>query len=390
MKVPYFIPAIGPAEKQAVLDVLESGWLTTGTRCKEFETRFAEAVHAPYALALNSCTAGLHLALEAIGVTTDDRVLVPSLTFAATAEVVRYLNALPVFVDSDPSDCNISLPALRSSCERLRNGGHAAKAVIVVHYGGKMVDMLGVREIADEFGLRVIEDAAHAFPSWIQLSDDDRLYPGAMSDAAAFSFYANKTITTGEGGMVVTRDPELAKRMRIMSLHGIDRDPYNRYANAGSWYYEIIAPGYKYNLTDIAAALGCAQLARAESLRAARATIAEYYTRRLQEVPAIKCLQQESRFINSWHLYAVRVDRNRCRNSRNEIIDFLKARGITTSVHWTALHLMPYYKGLGVTPDGLANATALSEELISLPIYSSMNLEQVDYVVDTLTAAAVA
>lgn len=381
MKVPFFVPSIGAAECAAVTSVLTSGWLTTGPKCREFEEAFAAAVHAPHAHAVNSCTAALHLALEALGVSRGDRVLVPSLTFAASAEVVRYLDAVPVFVDSDVADCNIDLEDARRVCTQLAAGGTPAKAIVIVHYGGQMVDMTTVAALAREFHLAVVEDAAHAFPSAIVGGSVD-IQPGSLSDAACFSFYANKTITTGEGGMVVCRDAAVMKRIRTMALHGIDRDAYSRYAAAGSHYYEIVAAGYKYNLTDIAAALGLVQLRRASEFLEARTAIAQHYTARLAGVPDVTLLAQHADRRNSWHLFAVRIGHG----SRDTVIDALRAGGVTPSVHWLPLHQMPYYRDLGLPQlSTLERADRLGAELVSLPIYPGMPSAAVDHVCDVLS-----
>ncbi len=383
MNVPFFVPSIGDAECEAVTAVLRSGWLTTGARCREFEEAFAAAVGAPHAHAVNSCTAALHLALEALGVSRGDRVLVPSLTFAASAEVIRYLDAVPVFVDSDPADCNIDLADARRICERLRDAGSPARAMIVVHYGGQMVDMAAVASLAREFHLAVIEDAAHAFPA-SQRCGSATIHPGSGSDAACFSFYANKTITTGEGGMVVCRDASVMKRIRTMALHGIDRDAYARYSASGSHYYEIVAAGYKYNLTDIAAALGLVQLRRADQFQQARAAIAARYTARLGAVEHLTLLRHAATNRHAWHLFAVRVGGG----ARDRAIAALRAGGITPSVHWLPLHRMPYYRQLGLPQlSTLQHAEALGDELVSLPIYPAMPLEAVDYVCDVLASS---
>lgn len=386
MNVPFFVPSIGAEERRAVDEVLESGWLTTGPKCRAFEDAFAAAVGAPHAHAVNSCTAALHLALEALGIRRGDRVLVPSLTFAASAEVIRYLDAVPVFVDSNLADCNIDLADARRICERLSADATPARAIIVVHYGGQMVDMAAVEAIAGEFQLAVIEDAAHAFPAWID-SEESRIYPGSRSDAACFSFYANKTITTGEGGMVVCRDAALMKRMRTMALHGIDRDAYTRYAAAGSHHYEIVAAGYKYNLTDIAAALGLAQLRRADELHRARADIASRYTARLAGVPGLTLVYQHPDRVNSWHLFAVRI----ARGGRDAMIETLRANSVTSSVHWLPLHRMPYYRDLALPQlSTLQHADQLGAELMSLPIYPGMTRDAVDHVCDVLFASVAA
>jgi dTDP-4-amino-4,6-dideoxygalactose transaminase len=285
MQVPFFRPLIGEDEIEAVVTTLRSGWLTSGPQVKRFEAEFAEAVNARHAVAVNSCTAALHLATEALGLKPGLGVLVPTMTFAATAEVVRYHDAIPVLVDCDSLTGNMDLEAVErilQGTQQLPNGIPAdlrLAGIIPVHVGGHMMDISAVRRLAARYGLWVIEDAAHAFPAafrpspitpWQRCGED-------TSDVSCFSFYANKTITTGEGGMAVTADSRIAARMRSMSLHGLSRDAWGRYSGGGSWDYKIAAPGFKYNLTDIAAALGIQQLHKAEEMRGMRELVAQHY-----------------------------------------------------------------------------------------------------------------
>ena len=307
--VPFFRPSIGEAEINEVVDVLQSGWLTTGPRVRKFEADFAAAVGAPYAVALSSATAALHLAVEALGLRSGQGVLVPTMTFAATAEVVRYMDAVPILVDCDPVSLNIDYDdAERKLADAVagRLPGLAALkvvGVIPVHVGGLMVDVAQTRAFAERHHLWVVDDAAHAFPAawradasspWVRCGDQ-------TSRVACFSFYANKTITTAEGGMAVTHVAALADRMRLMSLHGLSRDAWDRYSTSGNWDYRIVAPGFKYNLTDVAAALGVHQLARAEEMRAARESLALEYRYRLSDVEAIELAHRNAQHFCDRH-----------------------------------------------------------------------------------------
>lgn len=390
--VPFFRPWVGEEEIAEVVEVLKGGWLTTGPRTHRFEAEFAAAVGAKHAIAVNSCTAALHLALEAIGLQRGDLALVPSLTFAATAEVVRYFDAIPVLVECDPDTFLMDMADAEDKLERLSKHLPVAgvpevyegsvKAILPMHYGGQMADVLGARRLADKYGLRVIEDAAHTLPaSWREGEGSPWESVGSSADITCFSFYANKTITTGEGGMAVTNSPEWADRMKIMSLHGISRDAWKRFSLAGSWYYEIIAPGFKYNLTDIAAAVGLHQLKRAEAFHARRAQIAARYHEGLAGLP-LRCPVTLPDRVHSWHLYVIRLDLGALAVDRARFIEELKARQIGTSVHYTPLHLHPYYRErYGYKPEDLPKTSALYPELVSLPIFPAMSDEEVDAVI---------
>ncbi len=392
MTVQFFRPSISDGEIAEVTDTLRSGWLTTGPKVSRFEADFAEAVGARFAVAVNSCTAALHLALESVGIERGDLVLVPTMTFAATAEVVRYFDAVPVFVDCDDTLC-IDPETLERTIVEISNRRPTAglkppygrvKAIFPMHYGGFCCRMDRIMSIADEHGIPVIEDCAHAFPAYYRPNGvDNWIHSGRFGIIGCFSFYANKCITTGEGGMIVTDEETLAKRMRLMSLHGMDRDSWKRYTAQGSWYYEIVAPGYKYNFTDIAASIGIHQLKRAEEFRSRREEIASRYTRQFNRLPAVQTPPNDNRTrIHSWHLYFLKLNLDRITISRDEFIEELKRRGVYCSVHWLPLHMNPYYRqkyGLG---EGLfPNAEEVWRQLVSLPIYPAMTDDEVEYVI---------
>lgn len=370
--IPFARPDLGAAEMDAVRSVLESGWLTTGERVHEFEDAFAAAVGAKHAVALNSCTAALHLALDAIGLRAGDEVIIPAYTFTATAEVVLYFGATPVLVDIDARTLNID-PRRVAEAVTART-----KAIIPVHFGGLAADLDALRVVAQPRGIAVIDDAAHAFPSRY-----NGRYIGAISDITCFSFYATKTITTGEGGMLCTDNDAYAARCRLMSLHGISHDAWKRYRAEGSWYYEVVAPGFKYNMTDIAAALGLAQLHRADAMRARRQEIAERYNAAFKahdfELPAFGDARD-----HAWHLYPLRLPAGA---DRGAFVDALRAREIGASVHFIPLHLHPFYRDrYCFTPDSFPVSTAEYEREVSLPIYSGMSDAEVEVVIGAVTA----
>lgn len=400
MNVPFFRVAISEEEIAEVVDTLRSGWLTTGPKTKRFENEFAENVGAKYAVAVNSCTAALHLALDAIGIKRGDIVFVPALTFTATAEVVRYFDAIPVFVDCDDTLC-MNPYAFRNTVETIKEGkpfgGYkqpygSMKAVIPMHYGGFACDMTQIMNIANEFGLDVIEDAAHTFPAFYRNSPTASwTHTGRFGRVGCFSFYANKCITTGEGGMAVTDDEEIAQRIRLMSLHGMNHDAWNRFTDKGSWYYEIVAAGFKYNLTDVASALGLRQLAHAGDFLKRRESIAMEYNRRFAGSPALTIPPDDPETrVHSWHLYPIRLNLNNLTVDRAQFIEMVKQKGIGCSVHWNPLPLNPYYReALGTVSGMYPNAEAVWPRLVSLPIYPSMTDEEVTYVCDSVLEIAV-
>jgi dTDP-4-amino-4,6-dideoxygalactose transaminase len=362
-----------------VLAVLDSGWLTTGPKAKEFEEAFANFVGSAHAVAVNSATAALHLALDALGVGPADEVIVPTWTFAATAEVVAYRGATPVLVDSEPSTLNASTTTIMSAVTP------RTRAVIVVHFAGLPIDIEGLVGELDPRGIPTVEDAAHAFPSRFPATGR---FAGTIGRVGAYSFYVTKTMTTGEGGMLVTDDQSIAERARIMSLHGISRDAWKRYSESGSWYYEIEDAGYKYNLTDIAAALGLVQLARSHELHESRRRLATLYGQYLRESGISDLLELPSGVDDArhaWHLYVVRLRLEGLTCDRAAIIEGLRLRGIGTSVHFIPLHLHPYYRRRwGTTPQQFPVATREYERVISLPLWPGMSNQDLERVVGAL------
>lgn len=383
MTVPFYRVALKETEIEAVVECLRSGWLTTGARSQEFEEKFAHGVGAKYAVAVNSCTAALHLALEAIGLKKGDQVLLPTLTFAATAEVVRYFDAEPIFVDCDPTTLCMDLTQAAEKAQILSPSGRL-KAIMPVHYGGQMMDIDVLSRLVEKYNLRHVHDAAHALPAAYR-SDASSPWQnvGSCGDIVCFSFYANKCITTGEGGMAVTNNARWADRMRVMSLHGISKDAWKRFSEDGSWYYEIVAPGYKYNLTDIAAALGLKQLERSNTLWEARRHWAHVYLERLKSCQGFILPQENPNRRHSWHLFSVGLKENCWSLTRNEFINELKKRGVMASVHWMPLHLQPYYKELLHNADtDFPESNRRWKGLFSLPLFADLREEEVSQVVD--------
>jgi dTDP-4-amino-4,6-dideoxygalactose transaminase len=374
--VPFSRPALGREEEEAVLAVLRSGWLTTGEVTARFEEEFARYVGARHALALNSATAGLHLSLEAVGVGPASVVLTTPYTFAATAEVVRYLGADPVFVDIDRASLNIDVSRLEESLEKLAAAGRRVSAIIPVHVAGLPCAMEAIRSLSLRYHVPVVEDAAHAFP----VLHGGR-FVGTLGDAGVYSFYATKTITTGEGGMVATDRDDVAARVRIMRLHGIDRDVWNRYSAPGAgWKYDVVAPGYKYNLTDLAAAIGRVQLSRARQFLDRRRAIARRY---LLELGGLDFLCMPASGENhAWHLFIIRVRPESLGLTRDECVERLHERGIGVSVHFIPLHLMTYYRTrYGLEPEDFPVALEAYRGCISLPMSASLTDDDVDRVI---------
>lgn len=403
MNIPFAKPDISQAEIDEVAAVLKSGWLTTGARAKRFEQGFIEATGGKYAVALNSCTAALHLAVEALGLKAGQGVLVPTLTFAATAEVVRYVGAVPIMVDSEPNGVHMDLADAETRLALLREGklpgvpsDTEVVGIIPVHKAGIMMNMRKVNEFAAKHNLWVVEDAAHSFPAaWRENAGSPWIKCGQnASRVACFSFYANKTITTGEGGMAVTDDEALADRMRVMSLHGLSQDAWKRYSDGKQkWDYRIVAPGFKYNLTDIAAAVGVHQLARAEQMRKNREAIVLRYFKEFGGMEQMELPYDDADRIHAWHLFEVKLNLDKLTIDRNAFFDELRARGVGCSVHWRPLHLHTYYElTYGCKPEGWPVATSLFDRIISLPLFSGMTEDETDYVVktvkDILTAAS--
>ena len=373
--LPFALPDIGEQEIAEVVDSLRSGWLTTGPKTRRFEMEFAEFLGGGVqAIAVNSATAGLHLALEAIGVSAGDEVITTTYTFTATAEVIRYLGAHPVFVDIDPATLNIDV----GSVERAITP--RTKAVIPVHFAGLACDMSQLLALTRPRGIRVVEDAAHALPA----THRGALIGSLDSDVTVFSFYATKTITTGEGGMLVTRDDAVAHRCRTMRLHGIDRDAFDRYVSkAPSWYYEVVAPGFKYNMTDIAAAIGIPQLAKARAFQQRRAELAARYDAAFSGLPLQLPPRSESD-LHAWHLYVIRF-RPEAGIGRTQFIERMSDRGIGCSVHFIPLHLHPYWRSTyGLKPDQYPVALRTYEQAVSLPLFTRMTGRDQDRVIEAV------
>ncbi len=384
--IPFYRPNIEQAEIDEVVDTLKSGWLTTGPKTKQFEAEFAAYLQQKHAIALNSCTAALHLALEAIGLQRGDSVIVPTMTFAATAEVVRYFGANPILVDCRASDFNLDPVDAEAKIMAARKRGEKVVAILPVHYGGQVGDMAAIQQLAARHKLIVIEDAAHCCPAYYRANASAPWKPvGSDAAISCYSFYANKTITTGEGGMACTQNDTYAERMRIMSLHGISRDAWKRFTAEGSWYYEIVAPGFKYNLTDIAAAIGLHQVRKADRLHKLRAQRAAYYTEQLRDVEELTLPREQLDRIHSWHLYVIRLKLDKLKIDRAQCITELKQRGIGTSVHWMPLHMHPYYREtFGYRPEDLPVAASLYPEIISMPLYPDLPKAEVEYVCGAL------
>ena len=369
---------IGREEIEAVVQVLQSGWLTTGPRVREFETAFAQYTHATHAVALSSCTAALHLALAAIGIREGDEVILPTMTFAASGEVVLYFKAKPILVDCQKDSFQIDPEQIEKAITS------RTRAILPVHFAGAPCDMNPILELASKHGLKVIEDAAHALPTRYKGK-----MVGSLGDITCFSFYATKTITTGEGGMITTENLEYAEKIRMLSLHGISKDAWKRYSGEGSWHYDILDVGYKYNLTDLQAALGLAQLIKCDAMLSRRAQIARCYDYALQSLDAFYALPLPSDIEHAWHLYLLQVNPAALRIDRDRVIEELRLRGIGTSVHFIPLHLHPLYREqLGYRHGQFPHAEARFAKVISLPIYAAMTDGDSARVIEALNSIA--
>ena len=372
--LPFHRASIEEEEIQAVVDVLRSGWLTTGPKVQEFEAAFAAYIGASHAVAANSCTAALHLGLAAIGVAEGDEVILPAMTFAASGEVVLYFKGRPVLVDCSEGTGQLNPHEVERAITS------RTKAIMPVHYAGYPCDMDRILDIARRHQLRVLEDAAHALPTRY----NGKLV-GSFGDITCFSFYATKTMTTGEGGLAATQNEEFADRMRLLSLHGISRDAWKRYTVGGSWRYDILEAGYKYNFTDIQAALGLAQLAKCDAMCARRSELAARYSAAISFFDAFEVPPVPPNGQHSWHLYALQFNPSVLRINRDQVIEELKQRGIGTSVHFIPLHFHTLYqKQLGYRCGQFPIAEKYFEREISLPIYPSMTDEDCDDVIEAL------
>ncbi|MGO4392627.1 DegT/DnrJ/EryC1/StrS family aminotransferase [Variovorax sp. M-6] len=375
--LPFALPDIGDEEIAEMADTMRSGWITTGPKTKRFEDDFAAFLGDPALLcmAVNSATAGLHLALEALGIGPGDEVITTTHTFTASAEVVRYLGADVVLVDVDPVTLCIDVRGIEAAITP------RTKAIIPVHYAGLAADMEALLALAQTRGLKVVEDAAHALPT----TCGGQLIGTLQSDVTVFSFYANKTMTTGEGGMVVTRDAELAKRIKVMRLHGISRDAFDRFqSTTPAWYYEIVAPGFKYNLTDVAAAMGLHQLAKLPRFLERRQYLAARYREQLSRLPLMLPAEAPAGDVHAWHLYVIRLDAS-AKVTRDEVIQGLSDRGIGTSVHYVPLHRQPYWRDrYGLEPEMFPHSEAAYQAMLSIPLFTAMSDADQDRVISAL------
>ncbi len=375
--IPFSKVDIGAAERNYLKEVLDSGWLTTAGKTLEFEKKFAEYVGAKYACAVNSCTSALHLGIDALGVLAGDKVFVQSMTFTASAEVIRYMNADPIVLDIEYRTNLITPEILENAIAQYPD----VKYLVVVHYGGQAAQMEQIVAICKQHGIKILEDAAHAFPTKL-----NGKMVGTFGDITCFSFYANKTITTGEGGMLVTEDEAIYKRAKVMRLHGINRDIWDRFTSKKpSWEYDVIEAGFKYNMTDLAAAIGLGQLEQAEDLRMGRQKAVEFYFEALKDLdmidlPIVKCAFED----HAWHLFPI-VLNDKAKISRNQFIEALAENGIGTSVHYKPIHQLTYYKEkYHLKSEDYPNAEKTWRGNVSLPLYPYMLEDDLQYIVEKI------
>ncbi|MBI4514417.1 MAG: DegT/DnrJ/EryC1/StrS family aminotransferase [Deltaproteobacteria bacterium] len=371
--IPFHRPPIGEEEIAAVVEALRSGWLTMGPKTRAFEEAFAAAIGARHAIAVSSCTAALHLGLNALGVGPGDEVITSTYTFTATAATIVHAGARPVLADCTADTLNLDLDDVR------RKITARTKAIVPVHFAGQPVDMDGVAAVAKEHGLVVLEDAAHALPA----AFNGRPI-GTISPLTAFSFYATKNITTGEGGMLTTADDDIADCLRTRRLHGMSRDAWRRYSAEGSWRYDVAYPGFKYNMTDLNAALGLVQLKKMERFRQARESLAQRYTACFRAVEEVQGPAVQPNRLHAWHLYVLRI-LPAARITRDQLIEELKQAGIGTSQHFIPVHLHSYYQqALGVRPEDFPVATTVAEQSLSLPLYPDLSAQDAERIASTV------
>jgi dTDP-4-amino-4,6-dideoxygalactose transaminase len=377
--IPFALPLTSEEEIQEVVDTIRSGWLTTGPKTKQFETDFAEFVGAKFALAVNSATAGLHLGLEALGVGPGDKVITTVHTFTATAEVIRYLGADPIFVDIEGDSFNIDCDAIE---EALKNNPEV-KVILPVHYAGQAANMTRIMKLAKEYNVKVMEDAAHALPT----THNGQMI-GTIADITVYSFYANKTITTGEGGMIVTNNEQYVKRISCMRLHGISKDVFDRFTSTKpSWHYQVIAPGFKYNMTDVAASMGIHQLKKANLFQKRRQEISESYNYAFSNLQVTTPFISNPADIHSWHLYVLKLNTEELSIDRDEFINLMAEKGVGTSVHYIPLHMHPYWQeNYNLTEGDFPRSSNTYYRIVSLPNYPKMTDEQVAKVINTVKA----
>jgi len=377
--IPFHKAYIGREEIRNVVQALKSGWHTMGPRTVEFEERFKAYTGAKFAISVNSCTAALHLALEAIGLKEGDEVIVPAITFTASAEVVCYFKAKPVFVDVERDTMNINADRIE---ERIT---HKTRAIIAVDFAGQSFDHDKVRKIAKRYGLFIIEDAAHALPTTYKGKK-----VGTLADITCFSFYATKTLDTGEGGMITTQNATWAARMKIMRLHGMSKDAWKRHTKEGNWFYEVTAPGFKYNTTDINAAMGLAQLGRLEWMGERRRKVAEYYNKTFADMTEIETPVVRSHCQTSWHLYVIKLALEKLRIDRSRFIQELAKRGVSTSVHFIPLYRHPYYRDrFKLSAKDFPDSEWAYQRIISLPIFPGLTRAQMRHVTASVKGVVV-
>ena len=379
MKVPYFKHVVTDKEIKKSINVLKSGWLSSGNITQEFEKNFARSINAKHALAVNSCTSALHLAVHVLGISDGDKVLLPSLTFASTSEVILYKNAIPKFIDIDYDTRLISPKLINDELKK----DECIKYLIVVHFAGQSADMKEIRKICKKRNVRIIEDCAHAFPT-----RNNGRFIGSDSEAACFSFYANKTISTGEGGMFVTNSDKIAERVRTLRLHGINRNVWDRFTSIEPrWEYDIKEIGFKYNLPDLNSCIGLEQLSRSRIDRIKREKCAKYYFKNLKEVESIDLpVVWENNESHSWHLFTI-VLNSKSKINRDVFIEELSKKSIGTSVHYKPLHLMSYYKKNKFNNKyNLYNTEKYWKGCVSLPIYPTLSKDQLNYICKTIKA----
>ncbi len=377
--LPFHRPSLDKQEIKAAVKVIESGWLTTGKVCHDFAEQFRNYIGAKYAIPVNSCTAALHLALYAIDLQRGDEVLVPTMTFTATAEVVTYFGAHPIMVDCDPKTLLIDVKKIEEKITP------RTKAIIPVHYAGQSCDIAALQKIAKKHNLKIIWDAAHSLPTRYK----GKLI-GTQGDITCFSFYSTKTLCTGEGGMATTNNAAYAERMRIAGLHGMSKDAWKRYSKGGSWFYEIVMPGYKYNLTDLAAAIGIEQLKKVEVMQKKREKIANQYTKVFSQFPEIELLEQKKYGINAWHLFVIKIHSDKLTINRDQFFIEMQERGVGVSVHFIPLHLHPYWRDTyKLKPADFPAATEAYHKILSIPIFPDMTNSEIKKVISAVESIIV-
>jgi dTDP-4-amino-4,6-dideoxygalactose transaminase len=363
-------PNITEAEIQAVVDVLRSGWLSTGAKTSQFADEFAQFVNAEAALGLNSCTGAMHVALAALGIGPGDEVITTTMTFAASVNVIEHVGSKPILVDIDPETMNLNPEQLAAAI------GPRTKAILPVHFAGQAAEMSLIMELARQHHLYVIEDAAHALPS----SYEGQMV-GSIGDLTAFSFYATKNLTTGEGGML-TGKKEYIERAKLFALHGMNRDAWKRYSSSGTWYYEILEAGFKYNMTDIQAAMGLVQMQRLSEMQERRYEIVHRYNEAFSQLKALQVPIARKNVQHAWHLYVLRLNLETLTINRARFIEELKARNVGASVHFIPVHMHPYYaKKYGFKPESFPIAYSEYQRTVSLPLHSALNDEDLDYII---------